>query len=167
MYAMQPITFATGAEIQAPYRVPIQPGNIESGVALGPASRAIGEPLARHVSQPGMVWAKFAAQNTRAVDQYDPGVYGALETQWTLASNPYNTLDATGNYTNTMAFSQQVKNQAMMQKPSQAQLKAQAAKEKKAAAAAKKEADKAQKAAAKAAKASTCSRSSGTCSSCQ
>lgn len=94
MYAMQPITYMTGSEIQAPYRTILQPGNIESGVGFGPASRAGGgEILARHVSQPGMVWAKFSSQNTRAVDQYDPMVSGALQTQWALASQPHNTLE--------------------------------------------------------------------------
>src|SRR5262249_5089891 len=106
MYAMQPITYTTGSEIQAPYRTVLQPGNIESGVALGPASRLAGECLARHVSQPGMCWGKFSSQNTRAVDQYDPMVSGALSTQWALASDPYNTLNPTGNSTNIMSYAQ-------------------------------------------------------------
>ena len=106
MYAMQPITYTTGSEIQAPYRAPIQPGNIESGVGFGPASRLAGECLARHVTLPGMCWGKFSSQNTRSVDQYDPSVYGALETQYALASTPFNTLNQTGNASNTLSYAQ-------------------------------------------------------------
>lgn len=146
MYAMQPITYTTGSEIQAPYRVIVQPGNVESGVALGPASRLAGEVLARHVSQPGMVWGKFSSQNTRAVDQYDPMVSGALTTQWALASDPYNTLDLTGNKTNIMSYAQQ---SAMSQTAPVSQTTATSAKDAQKEA---KKAEKAQKAAAKAAR---------------
>lgn len=104
MYAMQPITYMTGSEIQAPYRTTLQPGNIQAGVALGPTSRMEGECMARHVSQPGMCWGKFSSQNTRAVDQYDPMVSGALQTQWALASAPFNTLNPTGNVTNISSY---------------------------------------------------------------
>ena len=169
---MQPITYTTGSEIQAPYRTILQPGNVESGVALGPASRLAGECLARHVSQPGMCWGKFTSQNTRAVDQYDPMVSGALETQWALASGPFNTVNQTGNVSNIMSYagsqptSTPVENQ-QMDKAAKAQLKAQE-KAMKEQAKAQKEAMKVQakamKEAAKARKAAACS--GGTCSTC-
>jgi len=170
MYAMQPITYTTGTEIQSPYRTVLQPGNIESGVSLGPASRLEGECLARHVSQPGMCWGKFSSQNTRAVDQYDPGVYWGLETQWALASTPFNTLNLTGNQTNTMSYAGSNPNApAAMTAPPMV------ATDPKKAQKAAKEAKKAQKAAAQqAAKANRQTRSctkgsggsAGSCSTC-
>lgn len=176
MYAMQPITYMTGSEIQAPYRTILQPGNIESGVGFGPASRAGGgEILARHVSQPGMVWAKFSSQNTRAVDQYDPMVSGALQTQWALASQPHNTLDPTGNVSNILGYSsqQQLQNSAPIENTQLAAMQAANKQAEKAAKEAKKQADKAakeakkqaDKAAKSAAKAQSCSKD-GACSSC-
>lgn len=172
MYAMQPITYMTGSEIQAPYRTVLQPGNIESGVGFGPASRAGGgEILARHVSQPGMVWAKFSSQNTRAVDQYDPMVSGALQTQWALASAPHNTLDPTGNVSNILGYSSQ-QNFASIENTQVATMQAANKQAEKAAKEAKKQADKAAKEAkkqadkaAKSAKAQSCSKD-GACSSC-
>ncbi len=177
MYAMQPITYMIGDEIQSPYRTVLQPGNVETGVALGPASRLAGECLARHVSQPGMCWGKFTSQNTRAVDQYDPMVSGALATQWALGSQPYNTLDPTGNVSNISSYSHQqtsapVENTQIKLKMDKAAKKAQkdAAKAQKdamkAQKAAEKEAKKAERLAAKASGA-TCKRGSdGSCSSC-
>lgn len=182
---MQPITYTTGSEIQAPYRAVLQPGNVESGVGFGPASRLNGECLARHVSQPGMCWGKFSSQNTRAVNQYDPMVSGALATQWALAAQPYNTLDPTGNVSNMMGYSGQgsaqsqnpptIENQQQiklqMDKAQKAAAKAQAKAQKdamKAQKAAEKEAAKAQKAAQKASGGAACKRgSNGTCSSCE
>lgn len=173
MYAMQPITYTYGSEIQAPYRTIIQPGNIESGVALGPASRLAGECLARHVSQPGMCWGKFSSQNTRAVDQYDPMVSGALETQWALASTPHNTLDPTGNVSNILSYAnqQQLQNssaienrQQQMEKQAKAAAKDAKKQADKAAKEAKKQADKAAKSAKKAS-GGVCSKD-GSCSSC-
>jgi|SRR5579872_36267 len=179
MYAMQPITYTTGTEIQSPYRTVLQPGNIESGVALGPTSRLAGECLARHVSQPGMCWGKFSSQNTRSVDQYDPGVYGALETQWALASTPLNTVDPTGNFTNTMSYAGGSMNNNQMAQASASNKAAEKAMKdaekaaKKAAKDAERSLKQAQKAAAQeAAKASRQTRSctrgggNGSCSSC-
>ncbi len=176
MYAMQPITYTTGSEIQAPYRTVLQPGNVESGVALGPASRLAGECLARHVSQPGMCWGKFSSQNTRAVDQYDPMVSGALATQWALGSNPYNTLDATGNVSNILSYSGQQSSAPIENQQQEIKLKMNKAEKdaKKAAAKAAKDAKKAQAAAEKEAKkaqkasSGACKRgANGSCSTCE
>jgi hypothetical protein len=183
MYAMQPITYTTGAEIQAPYRTILQPGNVQSGVALGPVSRMEGECFARHGSIPGMGWGKFSSQNTRAVDQYDPTVSGALTTQWALASQPFNTLNPTGNVSNVLSYAQSSQPQQTMSE-AKSSLKAtqatqdkaaqkEAAKQKREAAkamkAAEREAQKAERQAKKgAAKSSgaTCNKN-GSCSSCE
>lgn len=181
MYAMQPITYTTGSEIQAPYRTVLQPGNVESGVALGPASRLAGECLARHVSQPGMCWGKFSSQNTRAVDQYDPMVSGALQTQWALGSNPYNTLHATGNVSNILSYSGQqqiptnIENKTQIklkmdkaQKKAQADMKKAEKAAKKAQKAAEKEAKKAEKAGKSQKAAAACKRApDGSCLTCE
>lgn len=172
MYAMQPITYATGAEIQAPYRAPLQPGNVQAGVALGPTSRMEGECLARHGSIPGMCWGKFSSQNTRAVDQYDPTVSQALTTQWALASTPFNTLNQTGNITNNMSYASSAPIQVPTQSADPKVAKKQAAAQAKALKAAQKEAQKADKAKAaalkKASKSSggACSRN-GSCQGCE
>jgi len=99
-------------------------------------------------------------------------VSGALETQWALASGPFNTVNQTGNVSNIMSYagsqptSTPVENQ-QMDKAAKAQLKAQE-KAMKEQAKAQKEAMKVQakamKEAAKARKAAACS--GGTCSTC-
>jgi hypothetical protein len=97
-----------------------------------------------------MCWGKFTSQNTRAVDQYDPMVSGALETQWALASTPFNTLNPTGNVSNTMSYggSSTPTNSAPVENRTQTMDKA-AKQAQKEAAKATRDALKAQKAAAK------------------